>query len=460
MARDAPPDVRGTPERALDLLERAFRAAVAAADPETVLPPHLPAAPGGRLLVVGAGKAAAAMAAAVERQFTAGGVRPSGLVITPYGHGPAGGPVEGEAARLGGGQSSGSRIEVVEAGHPLPDAAGMAATRRIVELVSAARPDDLLLVLLSGGGSALLCAPEGVTLAEKVALTRALLASGASIQQINVIRKHLSAVKGGRLAALTRAPSLTLAISDVVGDDPSSIASGPTVADRSTFAEALVLLERFAPEMDGARRALSRGVGGERPETPEPGDPRLARAAFRLVAAARSSLEAAAAELRRAGVNVRLLDAEATGEARELGAAHARLAMEELERVGADGLPVALLSGGEATVTLGPDPTGRGGPNGEYALAFAAAMPTDAPYALLAADSDGIDGGGDGGRGIAGALIGRAAARRLTARHVRDALALHDSHGCLARAGAAFVVGPTRTNVNDVRIVLLGELPG
>ncbi len=435
---------------ALPLLERAFRAAVAAADPLLVVPPHLPPPPRGRLIVVGAGKAAAAMALAAVPNYRAMGVEPEGLVITRYGHGL--GQLD-EAGQLG-------SVQVLEAGHPLPDEAGERATARLLNLVASAGPDDLVLCLISGGGSALLTAPLGVSLAEKRELSRELLASGASIQEMNVVRKHLSAVKGGRLAALAApARCVTLAISDVPGDDPAAIASGPTVADPSTFAAALAVVEKFAPRATAARTALQAGAAGvaDGPsESVKPGDARLVNASFQLVADANASLEAASAVLRGAGVNVRLLNAAAEGDARVLASEHAAVARSLL----ADHQPgepaVALLSGGETTVTIATQVAGAsGGRNGEYALAFANEMPRGSNYQLLAADSDGIDGSGVG----AGALLDSGQLRRVPRAALERALASHDSHGYLSSIGGLLVTGPTRTNVNDVRVVLLGVTP-
>ncbi len=399
------------------------------------------------------------MGAAVEEAYP--GSDMTGLILTPHGH--------GAGLRF-------QRLEVLEGGHPVPDAAGAAATERVLTLVRGARQHDLVLVLLSGGGSALLTAPLGVSLDEKAALTRRLLASGADIGSLNVIRKHLSRVKGGRLAVESGAPTLTLALSDVVGDDPATIASGPTVADPSTFGEALELLARYAPDHPRARAALARGAAGLTPESPKPGDPRLERAEFRLVGNASLALEAAARVLEGAGVAVVNLGADLTGEAREVGRQHAQVAAT-LPGSG----PVALLSGGELTVTLtGQHGVGRGGPNAEYALAFAQELSerlehelrrerasglargnegSSGPrFAVLAADTDGVD-GGSGAAGPAGALLGPELPGsdllgRLGRTEVAAALDGHDSHALLERIGGLFVTGPTGTNVNDLRIVL------
>lgn len=397
------------------------------------------------------------MALAAVTAYRAIGATPEGLVITRYGHGLSHGRDHGlghdfdqdTAEQLG-------AVEVLEAAHPLPDQAGERATARLMSLVASAGQDDLVLCLISGGGSALLTAPSGLTLAEKREVARLLLASGATIQQINVVRRHLSAVKGGRLAALAApAPCVTLAISDVPDDDPATIASGPTVADPSTFAEALEVVERFAPEAGAARAALEAAAAGTNrlTESVKPGDPRLAKATFELIADAGASLAAASSVLRGAGVEVRLLDAAADGDARALAYQHAELARKVIARYEANSRPVALLSGGEATVTIAADTgAGQGGRNGEYALAFAQEMPETSDYQLLAADSDGIDGTGN----AAGALFDSAQLRQEPRAALERALTNHDSHGYLARVGGLLVTGPTRTNVNDVRVVLLG----
>ncbi|MFO7546120.1 MAG: glycerate kinase [Trueperaceae bacterium] len=435
------------PER---LLENAFRAAVAAAHPEGCVPPHLPPAPRGRLLVVGAGKAAAAMARVVERHYRdLPDERFEGVVVTRYGHAV---PTE--------------RITVLEAGHPVPDESGVRATERIVALARSAEAGDLVLVLVSGGGSALLTAPDGVTASEKAVLTQELLASGADIHAINLVRRHLSSVKGGALAVAAHpAAVLTLAISDVVGDAPAVIASGPTVASGGTFQDALDVLDHFGIEAPAARRALTAGRDGKRPRPPTPDDPRLDGARYLLVAEAQTSLEAAAEALREGGIPAFVLASEVTGEAREVGGLHAAIA-RQVARFGQPfAPPCAFLSGGETTVTVRGN--GRGGRNAEFALGVvggligpaAGRMPEGMRFWVLAADTDGIDGSEDN----AGALLGPRQIASLEADAVRHALADNDAYGLLEEVGGLLVTGPTRTNVNDLRIVLVAPavaLPG
>lgn len=429
-----------------DLLCGLFEAAVAAADPALVLPPCLdrflpdPAAIPGRLVVVGAGKAAAAMAAAVEawaeaRWQRAGiGVPLVGLVVTRYGHGV---PTR--------------RIRVLEAAHPVPDAAGEAAAATMLALVRSLTPDDRLLVLLSGGGSALLAAPlPGIDLAIKRLLTRQLLACGAAIDEINCVRKHLSAIKGGRLAAASAAPGLTLAISDVVGDDPAVIASGPTVPDPSSCAEALSILRRYGiPLSGGVRELLESGAG----ESIKPGDARLGRHAYHVVATAMGSLHAAANVARAAGVTPLILGDAIAGEAREVARVFAGLAAS----CRLHGLPVrppcVLLSGGETTVTL-RHADGRGGRNSEFLLGLALALQGARDVWALAGDTDGIDGSEDN----AGAFVTPDTLVRARERGVDARLALdgHDAWGFFQALGDLLVTGPTRTNVNDFRAILVG----
>jgi glycerate 2-kinase len=400
-----------------------FDAAVAAAQPERCIPPHLPEPPKGRLLVIGAGKASAAMACAVEDHWSG---PLEGLVVTRYDHAL---PCQ--------------RIEVVEAGHPMPDANGEAAARQILALAQSATDKDLLLCLISGGGSALLALPApGLTLVDKMAVTRRLLACGATISEINTVRKHLSAIKGGRLAAAAwPAPLLTLAISDVPGDDPAIIASGPTVADPSTFAEAAAVLSRYGIDPPAA---VVRHLAAAEDESPKPGDPRLAGSRYVLVATPGLSLAAAAEQSRGEGYEADVLGDALEGEAQNLGAAHADL----LRRTPRGRV---LISGGETTVALGKS-GGRGGRNGEYLLALAVALgETDGTYGI-ACDTDGIDGTEDN----AGAIITpdtlvRARARGLDARVY---LANHDSYGFFSALGDLVMTGPTHTNVNDFRALL------
>lgn len=425
------------------LLVEALRAALTAADPGAATTLHLPPPPVGRLIVVGAGKAASAMASAVSAAYQ-DVARFGGAVITRHGQALAA-----------------PRIQVLEGAHPVPDTASVAGARTLLELVSGAGPDDLVLCLLSGGGSALACAPQGVGLAEKAALTQALLAAGADIHELNVVRKHLSGVKGGWLAARSAAPVVTLAVSDVVGDDPGTIASGPTVGDASTYAEALAVLDKYVPDAAAARRALEAGVRGERPETPKPGDERLARTHYEIVASGATSVRAAADHLRAAGVAVLACEAESTGDSTAVALRQADEVRAMLSRSSRD-RPLAVVYGGETTVkrhgaqlTYGTPQDeavndARGGPNGEWALAFATALADEAGMWLLAADTDGIDGNST----AAGALIGPEQAARFTRIQVADYLRRHDSHTLLERVGGLLVTGPTHTNVNALRIAL------
>ena len=414
-----------------ELLLAMFQAAVDAADPERCVTAHLPPEPDGRMVVVGAGKAAASMARAVERQWR-GAL--SGLVVTRYGHGV---PCR--------------RIEVVEAAHPVPDAAGLAAAARILEMVSGLTAGDLVLCLLSGGGSALLSLPApGLKLADKQAATARLIASGATIAEINSVRKHLSAIKGGRLAvAAAPARVVTLLISDVPGDDPAVIASGPTVADATTFADALAVMDKYGLEEPAAVvDHLRSGVE----ETPKPGDRRLAGSRAVLIATARDALAAAAAVARKAGVSPVILGDAVEGEAREVARAHARLARAAAHRGEPAKPPCVLVSGGETTVTL-THTGGRGGPNCEYLLALALALDGEAGVHALACDTDGIDGSEDNaGAVIAPDSLARAEASGLDAR---ASLAGHDSYGFFAALGDLVVTGVTRTNVNDFRAILV-----
>jgi glycerate 2-kinase len=411
-------------------LQSLFAAATAAAAPARCLPPHLPGERTGRLLVVGAGKASAAMARAVEDHWPG---ELAGLVVTRYGFAV---PCQ--------------RIEIVEAAHPLPDASGEAAAAAILQRVSTLRPDDRVLALISGGGSALLAAPAaGIRLEEKRALTAALLRSGASIHEMNCVRKHLSAIKGGRLAAAAWPASiLTLAISDVAGDDPEVIASGPTVGDPSTCAEALAVIERYAMTVPTLLRA--RLENGEL-ETPKPGDPRLAKSEFRLVASPAMALKAAAEAARASGVMPLILGDEIEGEAREVARALAGIARSCARHGTPATPPCVLLSGGEATVTIRGK--GRGGRNSELMLALAIALQGQQRIHALAADTDGIDGSEDN----AGAVIGphtllRAAALGLDAR---AALLDNDAYGFFSAIDGLLVTGPTLTNVNDFHAILV-----
>ncbi|HSQ81996.1 MAG TPA: glycerate kinase [Casimicrobiaceae bacterium] len=412
------------------LLRRMFDAAIAAAQPAHCLPPHMPPRPAGRTIVIGAGKASAAMARAFEDHW-AGEV--TGLVVTRYGHAV---PCR--------------RIEIVEASHPVPDAAGMAAARRILDLVAGLRPEDLVVCLISGGGSALLALPlDGLTLADKQGINRALLASGATIGEMNCVRRHLSAIKGGRLgAACHPAQVMTLLMSDVPGDDPINIASGPTVPDPTTCADALDVLRRHAIDAPAVvMRALESGAG----ESVKPGDPRLARARTRIIATPQMALEAAASVARAAGVTPLVLGDSIEGEAREVGTAMAGIARQ----VALHGQPVeppcVLLSGGETTVTIRGD--GRGGRNVEFLLSLAIGLDGRPGIHAIAGDTDGVDGQEE----IAGALIRPDTLARARALGIRprESLAANDGHGFFGALRDGVVTGPTLTNVNDFRAIMI-----
>ncbi|HVC11014.1 MAG TPA: glycerate kinase [Burkholderiales bacterium] len=419
-----------------ELLQNSFRAAVAAADPLTILAAQLPAPPRGRTLVVGAGKAAAAMASAVERGWPKDAPL-EGLAITRYAHGlPS------------------SRIRVVEAGHPIPDAAGETAAREVLQRVRALGPDDLLLALLSGGGSALLNLPaEGLTIADLKAVTAQLLNCGAAIQEINTVRKHLSAIQGGRLAAACRAPTLALIISDVTGDDPTHIASGPCAPDPTTYRDALEVLagHGIAPPA-AVQSRLDAGVRGELPETPKPGDPVFRRVENRVVATAHRALEAGAETFRRTGVEAVILGDSVTGEAREVAKVMAALVREVRRYRRPFTPPIALITGGECTVTV-RSPNGHGGRCAEFLLALALELDGLADVHAIAADTDGIDGSEDNaGALLAPDTLARARARGLEAKQL---LAANDSYRFFAALGDLVVTGPTRTNVNDYRAILV-----
>ena len=418
-----------------ELLLGSFHAAIAAADPLRIVPAELPKPPRGRTVVVGAGKAAASMALAVESHWPAGAPL-EGIVITRYGHGL---PMR--------------RIRVVEAGHPVPDEQGEAAAREILAAARSLGEDDLLLALVSGGGSSLLALPvAGVPMAQLKAVTRALLASGAPIQDMNTVRKHLSAIQGGRLAAATRARVLALVISDVTGDDPTHIASGPCVADPTTFGDAVAILARYGVEPPPAVAAhLERGARGETPETPKPGDPSLARAESRVIATAHASLEAAAAFFRERGISPLVLGDSVTGEASEVAKVYGALA-REVRRYGAPARPpAALISGGETTVTLRG--RGRGGRCSEFLLSLAVDLAGLDETWALACDTDGIDGSEDNaGAILAPDSLARAAALGLEAK---ARLADNDGYGFFSALGDLVVTGPTRTNVNDYRVILV-----
>lgn len=412
------------------LLRDMFDAAIARAQPDICVPPALPDVPPGRTIVIGAGKAAATMARAVERHWN-GPIE--GLVITRHGHGV---PCD--------------RIAVREAGHPVPDAAGMAATREVLALLRGLHADDLVLCLISGGGSALLAAPPpGVTLGELQELSRQLLRSGAKISQMNCIRKHLSMVAGGRLARLAHpARVVTLAISDVPGDNPATIASGPTVSDPTTRHDALAILAELGIDpVPSIRSWLLR----EESETPKPGE--LPEVDYRMIATAAKALRAAADVARDAGYVPLVLGSDIEGEACELGAEDAALALEVRR---AEGPPCILLSGGETSVTVRG--TGNGGRNGEYLLALTRALNGAPGIHALAADTDGIDGTGTNAGAVTGPqTIARAQAAGISCE---EALETCDSHRFFAAAHGLVMTGPTFTNVNDFRAILIEGTDG
>jgi len=423
-----------------------YDAAVAAAHPDVCLLPHLPPlSDGGRLYVVGAGKAAAAMAAAAERHYRALGVldRVGGFTTAPHGtpEALAGAPP--------------SVIEVVSARHPTPDAAGVRAAERALALVGQASERDLVLVLLSGGASSLWPAPvAGLTLAAKTELTRGLLKSGADIHEMNTVRRHVSRIKGGRLRKATRARMLTLAISDVPGDDPATIGSGPTVPDPTTLAHARAVLERRGPAMAALGLALPAAVAAALAdpanETPKPDDAAFATAEYRIIATPAVALAAAAALARRQGYEVMDLGDAVTGEAREVARAHAAIALDAK----AQNRKVAIISGGELSVTV-RNRQGRGGRCQEYAVALALALDGAAGIAALAADTDGIDGGEGRTTDPAGATIDPqtvAGQRHLDAKKFLDD---NDATSFFEAAGGLIVRGPTHTNVNDFRVILV-----
>ncbi|WP_461482353.1 glycerate kinase type-2 family protein, partial [Porticoccus sp.] len=415
------------------LLIDLFHTAVATADPAQVLPPFLASEPlsGNRpLIVIGAGKAACAMAAALEQHWP-GPLR--GLVVTAYGHSE---PLQ--------------RIEVIEASHPVPDTNSELAARRMLALVDNLTAADQVICLISGGGSSLLALPApGLCLADKQQLNRALLKSGADIHEMNCVRKHLSAIKGGRLAAAC-APArlLTLAISDVPGDDPAVIASGPTVADPSTSSQARAILDKYDIELSDAMTPWLQSAASE---TPKPGDPALAQGQFRLIATPAQSLAAAAERAEAAGLAVLSLGDALTGEARELARQHAQLALSISRGKGSVQPPCVILSGGETSVTVRGN--GKGGRNGEYLLALADTLQGAAGIYALAADTDGIDGAGDN----AGALLSPDSWQRgrQLGWDTATQLANNDCYPYFDALGDLLICGPTRTNVNDFRAILV-----
>ena len=422
-----------TDPSARDLLRRMFDAAIASAQPALCVPPYVPSPESlgkGRLIVIGAGKASAAMARAVEDHW----VGPlSGLVVTRYGYGV---PCE--------------RIEIVEAAHPVPDAAGAAAALRVLELVGNLTPDDLVICLISGGGSALLPLPgEGVTLDDKQAISRALLKSGATISEMNCVRRHLSGIKGGRLAAACYpARVVNLLISDVPGDNPMDIASGPTVADTTSCQDALEIVRRYGIELpNGARVLLESGCG----ETVKAGDPRLAGVTTHLVATPQMALEAAAAVAEAAGVRPVILGDSIEGEARDVGKVMAGIALQVARRGQPIARPCVLLSGGETTVTVRGK--GRGGRNVEFLLSLAIGLNAEEEVFAVAGDTDGVDGQEE----VAGAFVTPCTLARAWSKGIKPLASLdaNDGHGFFEALGDALITGPTLTNVNDFRAILI-----
>jgi glycerate 2-kinase len=418
-----------------ELLLESFQEAVAAADPLKIVAAHLPPPPKGKTLVVGAGKAAASMARAVELAWPASASL-AGLVVTRYAHGlPT------------------TRVTVVEAGHPVPDDAGEKAAAEIARRVSDLTADDLLIALVSGGGSSLLSLPvAGVDMADLKAVTKLLLKSGAPITDMNIVRKHLSRIQGGWLASACRAPVVTLIVSDVTGDDPSAIASGPTCPDPSTYQDALAVLQRYdvvAPA--SVQRHLESGAAGQVKETPKPGDPLFARVRNNVIATAHQSLEAGAAFFRSRGITPVMLGDTVTGEAAEVAKVYAALVKEIRLHQQPFKAPVALISGGECTVTVRG--TGRGGRCAEFLASLAVELGDIPGIHAMAADTDGIDGTEDN----AGAILtpdtrARAEAKGLSAQKM---LVNNDGYSFFAALGDLIITGPTRTNVNDYRVILV-----
>src|SRR4051794_26329402 len=419
------------------LLRAIFDAAVAAAHPDVVLASHLRPVPRGKVICLAAGKGAAAMAAAAERHYLdALEMEPSrltGIATTRHGHGV---PTR--------------RIRVIEAGHPVPDEAGLKGADDSLKWAAEATSDDLLLVLLSGGGSANWIAPAaGISFAQKQQVTRALLRSGAPIGEVNTVRKHLSRIKGGRLArAGHRAEIVTLAISDVPHDEPSAIASGPTVPDPTTLADAAAIVARYGLDVDDAVRRALADPGNE---SCKPGDAAFARARFELIARPKASLEAAIGKAKQAGYAITELGADLEGEARSVAADHARLALQARAR----GERVAIVSGGELTVTVRGN--GRGGPNQEYALALAGLLKDTTGFSALAADTDGADGGAGSADDPAGAIIDENTFARMRALGLDPTafLANNDATAFFVATGDLLLSGPTLTNVNDIRAILV-----
>jgi len=410
-----------------------FNKAVEAADPERAILPFLPQKPKGRTIVIGAGKGAAQLAAALEKHWDG---PLDGVVVTRYGYGCAT-----------------KRINVFEAAHPVPDENGIEGARRLFKAIEGLTEDDLVIALISGGGSALLPSPpQGLVLADEIALNQALLASGAPISAMNTIRKHVSGIKGGRLAkAAWPARVVSLIVSDIPGDNPAHVASGPTVPDASTPEDALEEIRRYRIELP---RAVMDHIASDRSAAPRPSDPAFRRSSHHLIASAAVSLEAAAAEAQRHGIAAHILSDAIEGEAREVGRIHAAIAREILNRDRPFNKPTLLLSGGETTVTLRGK--GKGGRNSEFLLAFALGIAGSAGIEALAADTDGIDGSEDN----AGAFADGATVARLIAAGQSPAVLLDDNDAWTAfhAVGDLFVTGPTGTNVNDFRAILVRQM--
>ena len=427
--------VKNQPASPRELLLGSFHAALAAADPLKIVPQHLPKPPKGRTLVVGAGKAAASMALAVEQNWPAKAPL-DGLVITRYQHGLLT-----------------NRITVIEASHPVPDESGEKAAQEILRRVKSLAPDDLLLVLISGGGSALLSLPSaGLSMGDIKTVTKQLLKSGAPIQDMNTVRKHLSAIQGGRLAAASRAPVIALVISDVTGDDPTHIASGPCAADPTTYQDALDVLKRYEVKPPKAvADHLARGAKGAIPETPKPGSKIFQRVENRVIATAHAALRAAAGYFIGHDIHPAVLGDAVTGEAREVAKVYGALS-REVKRNGQPWTPpVALISGGETTVTVRG--RGRGGRNCEFLLALAQELAGAEGVHALACDTDGIDGTEDN----AGAILAPDSVKRAEKKKIdaRARLDDNDGYGFFSALGDLVVTGPTRTNVNDYRVILI-----
>ncbi|RMI17816.1 glycerate kinase type-2 family protein [Sinorhizobium meliloti] len=411
-------------------LESLFASAVSAADPERVIAANLPERPKGRTVVIGAGKGAAQMARALESVWEG---PLSGVVVTRYGFG-----------------AHCKNIEVLEASHPLPDEGGLKASKRLLAAVSDLTGDDLVVALICGGGSALLPAPPpALSLEDEIAVNRALLASGAPISAMNAVRKHVSLIKGGRLAAAAHpARVVSLVVSDIPGDDAALVASGPTIADAASREDALKIVERYRLALP---EKVMRWLASAAADAPRPSDPRFARNEVQLIASAGVSLEAAASRARAAGIEAVILSDAIEGEARDVGLVHAAIARETALRGRPFPKPALLLSGGETTVTVRGE--GRGGRNSEFLLSLALGIDGIGGISALAADTDGIDGSEDN----AGAFADHTTIARLLARRLDAAALLHknDSWAAFDALGDLFKPGPTGTNVNDFRAVLI-----